>query len=60
MIELMKVREEQILKAILYLKEKTEEFSKPRLIMTGGYGLRAFVKFSRYTREGLELAKDLG
>lgn len=56
----MRVREEQILKAILYLKEKTEEFSKPRLIMTGGYGLRAFVKFSRYTREGLELAKDLG
>ena len=50
-IELMTKREEEILKIIRYISEKTKEFAKPKLVMIGGYALRAFIKFSRYTRD---------
>lgn len=50
-INMMKKREEEILKIIRYLSEETDGFSEPRMVMIGGYALRAFIKFSRYTRD---------
>jgi len=50
-IEMMKKREEELLKAILYLSERTESFTNPKLILIGGYALRAFIRFSRFTRD---------
>lgn len=50
-IELMKKREEEILKTVRYISEKTKGFTSPKLVMIGGYALRAFIKFSRYTRD---------
>lgn len=50
-IELMKRREEEILKSLLILSKKTKNFSKPELILIGGYALRAFISFSRFTRD---------
>lgn len=48
---MMKRREEELLKAILYLSGKSNGFTNPRLILTGGYALRAFIPFSRLTRD---------
>jgi len=45
-IELMRKREEEILKILTYLSGKTKFFTKPKLILIGGYALRAFIKFS--------------
>lgn len=50
-IELMKKREEEILKTVRNISEKTKGFTSPKLVMIGGYALRAFIKFSRYTRD---------
>lgn len=50
-VEMMKRREEELLEAIHRLSEKTEGFTNPRLILIGGYALRAFIKFSRFTRD---------
>jgi hypothetical protein len=47
----MKKREKEILKILAYLSGKTEGFTKPKLVLIGGYALRAFIKFSRYTRD---------
>lgn len=51
MMDLLRQREEEILKAILHLREETKEFTDPKLVIIGGYALRAFIKFSRYTRD---------
>ena len=50
-IDLMKRREEEILNSLLFLSEKTKGFTDPELIMIGGYALRAFIPFSRFTRD---------
>lgn len=50
-IDLMKKREEQILETISHISKKTDSFKKPKLMLIGGYALRAFIKFSRYTRD---------
>lgn len=51
-IELMKRRgEEEILSSLLSLSEKAKGFTEPELIMIGGYALRAFIPFSRFTRD---------
>jgi hypothetical protein len=50
-VEMMKRREEELLKAIRGLSEKTEGFTNPKLALIGGYALRAFIKFSRFTRD---------
>jgi len=50
-IELMKRREEELLKLVRELSERTNSFSNPKLLLIGGYALRAFVPFSRYTRD---------
>jgi hypothetical protein len=48
---MMKRREEELLKAMHSLSEKTEDFTNPKLVLIGGYALRAFIKFSRFTRD---------
>ena len=50
-IDLMKRREDEILGSLLFLSEKTKGFTDPELIMIGGYALRAFTPFSRFTRD---------
>jgi hypothetical protein len=50
-IDLMKRREEEILNSLLFLSEKTKGFTDPELVMIGGYALRAFIPFSRFTRD---------
>lgn len=50
-IEIMKRREEEIEKLLEFLSQKSNGFTKPKLILIGGYALRAFVPFSRYTRD---------
>jgi hypothetical protein len=47
----MKRREEEISRSLLFLSEKTEGFTHPELIIIGGYALRAFIPFSRFTRD---------
>jgi hypothetical protein len=46
----MNLREEEISKIIEQLSKQTDGFDKPRMILIGGYALRAFTSFSRYTR----------
>ena len=38
----MKKREKEILKTILDLSEKTKGFTKPRILIIGGYALRTY------------------
>lgn len=60
-IELMKRREEEIFKTLLYLSEKTKSFTTSTLLMIGGYALRALISFSRFTRDcDFALAKKNG
>lgn len=47
----MKKREEEILKTLSYISERTNGFTEPKLVLIGGYAVRAFIKFSRYTRD---------
>lgn len=49
--ETMKKREEEMLKALRHLSRKTDGFTKPRMIVIGGYALRAFISYSRFTRD---------
>lgn len=50
-IDVMDKREEEIAEMINYLSQKSKGFTKPKLIVIGGYALRAFVPFSRYSRD---------
>jgi len=47
----MKLREKEIRKLIEYFSNKSDGFENPKLIMVGGYALRAFIPLSRYTRD---------
>lgn len=47
----MKRREEEIGKLIEIVSKKSNGFIKPKIILIGGYALRAFIPFSRYTRD---------
>ena len=49
--DLMKRREEEVYNTLLSLSEKTRGFTDPELVVIGGYALRAFTRFSRYTRD---------
>lgn len=57
-IDLMKRREDEIAELILMLAEKTKSFTEPKLVVIGGYALRAFVPFSRYSRDCDFVMKD--
>lgn len=50
-IEAMKRREEDLLETISNLSNRTKGFTSPKLILIGGYALRAFIGFSRFTRD---------
>ena len=50
-IESMRRREEELSKAVLHLSEKTNGFTDPRIVLIGGYALRVFIPFSRFTRD---------
>jgi len=47
----MKIREQRIYEIIELISQKSKSFTKPKIITIGGYGLRAFIPFSRYTRD---------
>lgn len=47
----MNKREEEIAELVLLLSEKTKSFTEPKMVIIGGYALRAFVPFSRYSRD---------
>jgi hypothetical protein len=50
-VEIVRAREEEIAKLIEFLSEKSAGFDKPKLVLIGGYGLRAFIPFLRSTRD---------
>ncbi len=55
----MNIREQEIAKLIELVKSKSKNFSSPKLILIGGYALRAYIPFSRYTRDcDFALKKD--
>ncbi len=47
----MKIRENKIYEIIDLISQKSKSFTKPKIITIGGYGLRAFISFSRFTRD---------
>lgn len=49
-VEMVRAREEEIAKLIEFLSKKSNGFESPKVILTGGYGLRAFIPFQRSTR----------
>jgi len=49
--EIMNLREEEINKIIEQLSKRTDGFENPKIILIGGYALRAFTALSRYTRD---------
>jgi len=50
-IDVMDKREQEIAELVNHLSQKSKGFTKPKLIVIGGYALRAFVPFSRYSRD---------
>lgn len=50
-VDIMQAREEEIAKLIEFLSKKSDGFQKPKLILIGGYALRAFIPFMRLTRD---------
>lgn len=50
-IAMMRSREEAISDILQKLSSVTKSFSEPKLILIGGYALRAFINLSRYTRD---------
>lgn len=49
--EIMNLREEEISRIIKQLSKQTNGFDDPKMVLIGGYALRAFTSFSRYTRD---------
>ena len=49
--EIMNLREEEIGRIIEQLSKQTDGFENPKIVMIGGYALRAFTSLSRYTRD---------
>jgi hypothetical protein len=47
----MKIREDRIYEIIDMISKKSKNFTTPKIITIGGYGLRAFIPFSRFTRD---------
>jgi hypothetical protein len=47
----MNLREEEISRIIEQLSKQTDGFENPKIVMIGGYALRAFTSLSRYTRD---------
>jgi hypothetical protein len=47
----MNLREVEIGRIVRCLSDQTGGFEDPKLVLIGGYALRAFTSFSRYTRD---------
>jgi len=47
----MQEREKEVAELIKLLSDKSAEFENPKLVMIGGYALRAFTALARYTRD---------
>ncbi|MEM2912880.1 MAG: hypothetical protein QXR06_00905 [Candidatus Bathyarchaeia archaeon] len=50
-VEIVRKREEEIARLMKFLSEKSRGFEDPKLILIGGYGLRAFIPYIRSTRD---------
>ncbi|MEM3786839.1 MAG: hypothetical protein QXZ59_05585, partial [Nitrososphaeria archaeon] len=50
-VEMVRAREEEVANLIEFLSERSRGFEEPKLILIGGYGLRAFIPFVRSTRD---------
>lgn len=48
---MMQLREEAVAEILQKLSSLSKNFSEPKLILIGGYALRAFINLSRYTRD---------
>ncbi len=49
--DVMEERETEIGKILKYLSSKTKGFENPKLVLIGGYALRNYVPFARYSRD---------
>jgi hypothetical protein len=49
--EIMNLREGEIGRIIEQLSKRTKGFDNPKMVLIGGYAIRAFTSFSRYTRD---------
>lgn len=49
--DVMDSREEAIAKLLEFISRKSEGFTNPKIILIGGYALRAYSQYSRYTRD---------
>ena len=49
--EIMNLREKEISKITEQLSQRTDGFENPKIVLVGGYALRAFTSLSRYTRD---------
>lgn len=50
-LALLTAREEEVGKLVKWLGDKTKGFEDPKLVLIGGYALRAYAPFSRATRD---------
>lgn len=50
-VDVMRAREEEIARLIDLISKKSNGFEEPKIILIGGYALRAFVPFTRSTRD---------
>ena len=50
-IDMMRLREEEVFSLLEFISKKTKGFSNPKLITIGGYAIRAYIPFTRYTRD---------
>ena len=51
LIDVIRMREDLMAGLIQRVAEKSEGFARPPITIIGGYALRAFIPFSRYTRD---------
>lgn len=50
-IDMMRLREEEVFSLLEFVSKNTKGFSIPKLITIGGYAIRAYIPFTRYTRD---------
>lgn len=50
-LEIARYREEEVANAVQVLREKGQDFNYPKLVLIGGYALRAYVPYNRATRD---------
>lgn len=50
-IDMMRMREEEVFSLLEFISQNTQGFSNPKCITIGGYAIRAYIPFSRYTRD---------